>query len=162
KLWGSWADKRLRAASRREKSRSQKVNVYEEEVIMFAPVSAETIGLKQCHVCAAEQLDRDNFCRRCGVSQNSRVDPSTTVAGGITGSVTSNVTEIANSSGCGTRPLSRSATLRRSYSGPVLGIVTQDLSERTSSIRANRWAMRMVIAMFAAPLWMVIVLLSPL
>jgi hypothetical protein len=35
---------------------------------MFAPVSAEAIGLKQCHVCAAEQLDRDNFCRRCGVS----------------------------------------------------------------------------------------------
>jgi hypothetical protein len=38
---------------------------------MFAPVSAETIDLKQCHVCAAEQLDHDNFCCHCGASQCS-------------------------------------------------------------------------------------------
>ncbi|MBX3278385.1 MAG: hypothetical protein KF868_10325 [Acidobacteria bacterium] len=118
----------------------------------------ETIGIRQCPVCAAEQLDHDNFCRRCGVDQGSSIDLATRVTGSITGGVTGN----AVISGWETRPLSGSGTLGRAYSKPLIRIVTHELSERTSSIRANRWAIRLVSALVAVPLWIMIVLLSPL
>ncbi len=41
-------------------------------------------------------------------------------------------------------------------------INSQDLSARTSSLRANRVAMRLVSMLIAVPLWLMIVLLSPL
>ncbi len=125
---------------------------------MFAPETTETIGLRQCQVCGAEQRERDRFCRRCGVSQSRRVDPFN----GITGGLTSDAIGRADRSAEETRPLSRSGTLRRSYSGPLVGIVTQELSEQTASFHANRWAMLLISILVAAPLWLMIVLLSPL
>jgi hypothetical protein len=40
--------------------------------------------------------------------------------------------------------------------------VTKELSEKTSSLRANRLAMLLISMLVAAPLWLMIVLLSPL
>ena len=65
-------------------------------------------------------------------------------------------------SGDETRPLPAYGTLRRPYSSRLVGIVTHELLEQTSSPRANR-RMRVLIGMLvAAPLWLMIVLLSPL
>src|SRR5262249_19339438 len=125
---------------------------------MFAPETAETTGLRHCQVCGAAQTARDKFCRRCGVSQSRRVEPINC----ITGSVTGDVVGRAVRPGCETRPLSGSGALRRSYSGRLVGIVTQELSEQTSSLRANHWAMLLISILVAAPLWLMIVLLSPL
>src|SRR5262245_55137273 len=125
---------------------------------MFGQDTAETTGLKQCKVCGAEQLERDKFCRRCGVSQSHRADPLICTTGSIAGDVVGR----ANRPGSETMPLSGSGTLRRSYSGRLVGIVTQELSEQTSSLRANRWAMFLISLLVAAPLWLMIVLLSPL
>ena len=104
---------------------------------MLEQESAETTGLRLCQACGAEQLGRDKFCRRCGI-QNGLVAPSRT------------------------GPLSGTGSLRRSYSGPLIGIVAQKLSEDTSSFRSNRWAMLLISMMVAVPLWLMIVLLSPL
>ncbi|MGH8692619.1 MAG: zinc ribbon domain-containing protein [Burkholderiales bacterium] len=128
---------------------------------MFAPETIETSGFKQCRVCGAEQLDRDKFCRRCGVNQSGqsrRVEP----LNNITGSVTSDVIGRADRVDYETRPLSGGGTLRRSYSGPLVGIVTLELSEQTSSLRTNRWARLLISTLVAVPLWLMIVLLSPL
>ena len=114
---------------------------------MLAQQITTTIGLKQCHSCGAELLDRDKFCRRCGVRES---DPSSVVTGR------------PGNTGFETRSVSGSGTLGRPYSGPLVGIVTQKLSERTSSLRASRWAMLLVSALVALPLWLMIVLLSPL
>jgi hypothetical protein len=35
----------------------------------YAPDQIETVAIKQCHTCAAELLERDKFCRRCGIRQ---------------------------------------------------------------------------------------------
>lgn len=117
---------------------------------MFAPEVTEILGLKQCRICDTELLDRDKFCRCCGVSQSGRIDPPSA----LTGRTDISVYE--------TRRMTGSGTLHRSYSGPLVSIVTQELSEGTSSLRANRWAMRLVSALVAVPLWLMIVLLSPL
>src|SRR5262249_21551082 len=125
---------------------------------MFAPETAETTRFKHCQVCSAAQIDLDKFCRRCGASQSRRVEPINC----ITGSAADAVVGMADRLGCETAPLSGSGTLRRSYSGRLVGVVTQELSEKTSSLRANRWAMILISMLVAAPLWLMIVILSPL
>jgi hypothetical protein len=125
---------------------------------MFAPETAETTGFKQCQVCGAAQIARDKFCRRCGARQSRCDEPLQCV----TGAAASDIVWRADRSGCETVPLSGSGTLRRSYSGRLVGIVTHELSEQTSSLRANRSAMLLISMLVAAPLWLIIVLLSPL
>jgi ribosomal protein L40E len=121
---------------------------------MFTSETAETTGFKLCQACGAAQNERDKFCRRCGVSQSLRVEPLNCITGGVAGRI--------DRSGCETGPQSGSGTLRRSYSGPLVDNVTKKLSEQTSALRANCWAMLLISMLVAAPLWLMIVLLSPL
>lgn len=123
---------------------------------MFAPETAETTGFKQCRSCGAEQINRDKFCRRCGASQGRRGELSSCMTG-------SNVVAVEPIwSSCETARLSEAESRRRSYSGPLVNIVTQQLLEQTSSLRANRLAMLLISLLVAAPLWLMILLLSPL
>jgi ribosomal protein L40E len=133
-----------------------------EEAGMFEQERAETTDLTVCRACGAEQLDRDKFCRRCGVSQHRVVDQEVSVPRSVSQSVSYAIMESADRSGCDTGALSGSGTLRRSYSGPLVGLVSQKLSEETSSFRANRRVMLLISVMVAVPLWLIIVLLSPL
>jgi hypothetical protein len=121
---------------------------------MCAPETAETSGFNHCQGCGAAQIDRDKFCRRCGVSQSRGVELSnySPDSGAIA----------AGAPGCATAPLSGCAAPRRSYSGPLINIVTKQLSEQASPFRANRLAMLLISILVAAPLWLIIVLLSPL
>lgn len=114
---------------------------------MLAQEMAETTSIKECHACGAGLLERDKFCRRCGVSQ---------------GVPTSTLTGVTDEAGGEPRSLSNDGTLCRSYSSRLVNVVSRDLSTRTSSLRANRRAMRLVSMLIAVPLWLMIVLLSPL
>jgi hypothetical protein len=125
---------------------------------MFAPETTETTDFKQCQACGAAQSEGDKFCRRCGASQSRRVESMNCIAGNVAGAVA----EMADRTGCETRPLSASGSLRKPYSGPLVNSVTRKLSEQTASLRANRRAMLLISALVAAPLWLMIVLLSPL
>lgn len=120
---------------------------------MYGQEMTETTGFKQCHSCSAELLDRDKYCRRCGICQSNRTDPSIKASGEIIGQDVSDFH---------TRPLTGSESLRCGYSGSLVSIMTQRLSGRTSPPSANRWEMRLVSALVAVPLWLMIVLLSPL
>jgi hypothetical protein len=114
---------------------------------MLAQEMTETTGIKKCHACGAELLERDKFCRRRLVSQGV---PTSTLSG------------VTDGTGGETRSLPDDGTLCRSYSGRLINVVSQDLSARTSSLRANRRAMRLVSMLIAVPLWLMIVLLSSL
>jgi hypothetical protein len=121
---------------------------------MCAPEIAETSGFNHCQGCGAAQIDRDRFCRRCGVSQSRGLEPSNynTDSGAIAACAPSYATA----------PLPGGAAPRRSYSGPLINVVTKQLSEQTASFRANHLAMLLISILVAAPLWLMIVLLSPL
>ena len=47
---------------------------------MFTSEMIETVGLMQCHYCGAELLERDRFCRQCGIRQRMRTETPTVVA----------------------------------------------------------------------------------
>lgn len=116
---------------------------------MYALENTETVGLLQCHTCGAEQRERDKFCRRCGVSQRLNTASFALVTGGTNGSDSA------------TRPLV-GANRSGSFSGALINLVTEGVAARTSLLRANRWTTRLVSTLIALPLWLMIVLLSPL
>jgi ribosomal protein L40E len=117
--------------------------------MMDAPENKETVDLIECHACGAEQPGRDKLCRRCGASQRLKVASAT--------SVTSDADWFARE----TRPL-LSTKHYDSFSGALVNSVTEGVSARASSLSANRWVMRLASALVAVPLWLMIVLLSPL
>lgn len=117
---------------------------------MFAQEMMETAGLAQCHACRAELLERDKFCRRCGVSQRLSVVTPTVIASHSDRFVYE------------TKPLLGGANRGGSFSGALVNLVTQSVSEGTSRCGANRWTMRLIAALVMAPLWVLIVLLAPL
>jgi hypothetical protein len=119
----------------------------------------ETLGLNQCQNCRAEQNDYDKFCRRCGARQSRSIDRSINTTSGIN-SGSFGISE--KFSGYNTRPFPVNRTQRRSCSDQLVSLVTQELSERTSSIQTNRWVMHIVSVLVTAPLCLLIVLLSPL
>jgi hypothetical protein len=114
---------------------------------MFAPETKETVGLNQCHDCGAELLDRDKFCRRCGVKQTNGYATST---------------DPTSLSPCETRPLTGSTGGYSSYSGQLIRIVTESLSARTTTQSPSRGFRRLVCMLITIPIWMLIVMLSPL
>src|SRR5262245_58845063 len=113
--------------------------------MMINAQTKETVAIKQCPTCAGELLARDRFCRHCGVNQNDRY---------VTAALTS---ELPN---CETRPLGDKATYQ-SLSGTLVNIVAQGLSAKSLSHRAGRGSTRLVAVIATVPIWLLIVLLSP-
>lgn len=113
---------------------------------MYVPENTKTAGLIRCHACGVEQPEYDKFCRQCGASHRLNIAG---VAGGMDWSAGK------------TRPL-LSTKHYDSFSGALVNLVTQGVSARASSLPANRWTMRLASTLVVVPLWLMIVLLSPL
>lgn len=117
---------------------------------MHAAGDMETTGLTQCHFCAVEQPPTDKFCRRCGASRRPGIGCST---------------GDAHWPAYNTKPLTYPKHYD-SFSGALVTSVTEGLTSRASSfsplLDGNRWAMPLASVLAAVPLWLMIVLLSPL
>ena len=107
----------------------------------------ETIGLKRCCACTAELRERDKFCRRCGVRQDQRYVTSTDLA------------HLATNE---TRPLQRCTENCSTYSGQLIRIIADSVSSRTTAQTTQGWLKRLICSLIAIPIWMLIVMLSPL
>jgi len=107
----------------------------------------ETVSLRQCHACSGELHDRDKFCRRCGIRQ---VNSYVTSAG------------LACIPECETRPLGADEKVYQSFSGQLIQIVAQSMSPRVARQSGSRGLRRLVCTLITIPIWMLIVMLSPL
>jgi hypothetical protein len=117
-----------------------------EVVMMINTQTKETVAIKQCPICAGELLARDRFCRHCGVNQNDSC-------------VTAPLT--ADLPGYETRPLNNDKATYQSLSGTLVNIVTQGLSAKSLSYCIGRGSTRLVAVIATIPIWLLIVLLSP-
>jgi hypothetical protein len=115
--------------------------------MMMNTQTKETVAIKQCPVCAGELLARDRFCRHCGVNQNDSC---------VTAALTSDL------AGYETKPLSENTATYQSLSGTLVSIVAQGLSTKSLSYRVGRGSTRLVAAIATVPIWLLIVLLSPM
>lgn len=98
-----------------------------------------TIALKQCHDCGYELRDRDRYCRRCGIRQTDHTEP---------------MTQRFATSECG--------STYRSFSGPLVHAVTNGVAKNATTQLQNPVAKGVVCALISLPIWLLIVLLSPL
>jgi len=114
--------------------------------MMISLQTKETVAIKQCPACEGELLARDRFCRHCGVNQT---DSCVTVA------LTSDLPNYW------TRPLGDDTATYQSLSGTLVNIVAQGLSAKSLSHRAGRGSTRLVAIIATVPIWLLIVLLSP-
>ena len=114
---------------------------------MLAAHEKETAPLKQCEGCQAELLARDKFCRRCGLRQAASYATST------------NLTNLAQYE---TKALSGGTESFQSYSGQLIKLVAKSLSERETTEGSSRALRRLVCTLITIPIWMLIVMLSPL
>jgi len=113
---------------------------------VYTGADSKTASVQQCEACGKPLLETDRFCRICGVRQSNPADVTGTTA-------STSPQQYLTSSLC----LSESGTaMRRTVSGPLVSAVIGSVGYRGSVMRAA------VIALISIPLWLMIVLLSPL
>jgi len=114
--------------------------------MMISLQTKETVAIKQCPTCEGELLSRDRFCRHCGVNQTDSY---------VTAALTSDLNN------CDTRPLGDDKATYQSLSGTLVNIVAQGLSAKSLSYRGGPGSTRLVAVIATFPIWLLIVLLSP-
>ena len=114
--------------------------------MMINAQTIETVAIKQCPSCAAKLLARDRFCRHCGINQTDNC---------ATAALTFELPSYQ------TRTLSDDNTTYQSLSGTLVNIVARGVSTTSSAFFASRRAARLIAALATVPIWLLIVLLSP-
>jgi hypothetical protein len=125
----------------------KKVKILEGGRAMLALEEIETTALNQCHGCGAEQLMLDKFCRRCGTRRFNSYNTSS---------------DLAHARACETKPLQSGEQRCQSFSGQLIHVVAQTMSARTGTRNHSRGLQRLICTLITIPIWMLIVMLSPL
>lgn len=107
----------------------------------------EATEIKQCHSCANELPASDNFCRRCGILQRANSLPPFNNTGWAERE---------------TRVLWGEEDANQMLSGPLVNALTRGIAEKTAPVHLNPFGARLVVAIVAVPIWLLIILLSPL
>ena len=121
---------------------------------------ARTVAVKACRACESGILERDTFCRWCGARQFdwqsghltkvSRAARSGAVRTSAATSATTVLGEPAR------------ADVYRSVSGPLVSAVVSGALAGAASDAQSRLLKRAALALISIPIWLIIVLLSPL
>jgi hypothetical protein len=112
-----------------------------------------TLAISPCWSCRAGIPEEQNFCRWCGANQNDS-DPAT---------VTVRVGVAAEPDGAAKYVTTRldKQTLYHPVSAPLVRAVVQGLPD-VSHTSAGTLTKRMLLALMTVPIWVMIILLSPL
>ena len=122
---------------------------------MYESDKTTTVAIKPCRSCSAGLIDGSKFCRSCGAAQSYSLPPDfrTLDQGGNTDP----------------EPLSHYATTRLSQlklyhpvSGPLVNAVVAGVPASAGHSPVGSFSKRMLLALMAVPIWLMIILLSPL
>jgi hypothetical protein len=128
---------------------------------MAGQQQAETVPVKACSACRGGLLEADQFCRWCGEAQMSR----TGAAYGETGTVVVVQSPSLDPVRYQTSALDSADASRNLYhrvSGPLLSAVVAGASRSATGELRSAFLRRAILALISVPIWMIIVLLSPL
>ena len=116
----------------------------------------KTVGIKQCGACGSGLLEPDRFCRRCGVHQpNHQPNQQPNLA---------TVAAFSEPSAYKTSALLTGARVEvyRRVSGPLVNLVVSGALAGHSIDNESPVLKRVILALISIPVWLIIVLLSPL
>ena len=109
----------------------------------------KTQAVKQCFSCAAPLPATDNFCRCCGTSQQS----------GAVSTPAKHWTERKTRLVSHVKGVGEST---QTLSGLLVSSLTQIVAVKTMPLRYGRLGSRVIAGVVAIPIWLLIILLSPL
>ena len=113
--------------------------------------NAVTVAMKACCSCSASLLEYDRYCRQCGVRQPVTVD-----------SIECSYSRpVQASEGQGPRE-GVDSDVCRPISGALLDAMVTRASRRKTAPLRGRLMKSTVLALISLPIWLLIVLLSPL
>ena len=119
----------------------------------------KTVAVKACAACSAGLLDYDKFCRWCGARQPGQQALELSQMSELpTGEVTCNSTLCATVA----LPGSTRADVYRRISGPLVKAVATGALVGSSAENQSQLVKRVILALISIPIWLIIVLLSPL
>ena len=113
----------------------------------------KTIAVKACNVCEAGLLERDRFCRWCGAHQRARNLAAFEATDDIVLAAIPETSILA--------PATRAEVYRR-VSGPLVNAVVTGALSGEARENQSRFTKRVTLALITIPIWLIIVLLSPL
>lgn len=119
---------------------------------MISLSQAQTVDIKQCRICSGHLLSPDSFCRWCGVCQNEEQ------------AVIANVvaTQKVSLNRQGTKALRNHEDVHQSISKLLLKTMAENVEMKTGSLQLNRFGVFVIASVIAIPMWLLIVLMSPL
>ena len=109
---------------------------------------AETVAVKACNACGGGLLERDKFCRWCGSPQTHSLRPSSL-------SLSPYTTSALNQAALASRPYSK-------VSGPLVEALVAGVLSGRATESSGRVVRSLVQALVSVPIWLMIVLLSPI
>jgi ribosomal protein L40E len=124
---------------------------------MYQLQQAETLSVKACRACSAALLERDRFCRLCGTRQP---EPDAPLDDGRSTELRPQDSKRVQMA---TLPIeAEHFDIYRSVSGPLVKAVVAGVNANATSQLNNRFLRRAVLALVSLPIWLIILLLSPL
>jgi hypothetical protein len=114
-----------------------------------------TVAVKTCVSCVSGLLDRDRFCRWCGERQPERMasTPEQVPDKSPSGSATYTTSLLTTSA---------RAEIFRRVSAPLVNAVVTGAVGEASMENQSAFVKRVILGLISIPIWLIIVLLSPL
>ncbi len=122
---------------------------------MYESDETTTVGIKPCVSCGAGLVDASKFCRSCGAAQSDSLPQG-------------HGTNIAVGGPEGVSPQRYSTTrlsqqrLYHPVSGPLVNALVAGVPASTRHSPVSSYSRKMLLALMAIPIWVMIILLSPL
>lgn len=122
---------------------------------------AETLTVKACNACRGGLLERDKFCRWCGSPQTHSLRPLADCQDRVPSLSLSPYTTSALNREAANQATPASRTYS-SVSGPLVRALIAGVSGGRSTDAEGRVVRSIVQALVSIPIWLMIVLLSPI
>ena len=118
--------------------------------------SAETVAIRACGSCGSGLLETNKFCRNCGARQSAQCL-------GFVPSGPFSTDDVSASGVAASRSSARAgADAYHPVSGPLVKAVVASVSSRDTVPLHGRLFSSSVLALISIPIWIMIVLLSPI
>ena len=112
---------------------------------MISSSRTEKVVSKHCSNCSGQLPARDNFCRWCGFHLGNGSGPASEMAGWYN---------------------QKTAVLTdgdlKSFSTTLINTMQQNTAAKTGSLRLNRFGVLVIAVLMGIPMWLHIILMSPL
>ena len=118
--------------------------------------NADTVAIRPCCACGTGLLESNKFCRNCGVRQSAQVAEFASSDALISGFETATDALLSSAAANGT------ADAYHPVSGPLVRAVVASVSSRDTGPLYGRLLKSSILALISIPIWIMIVLLSPI